>query len=295
MTEKKIVRARNFCFTHNNYPNTDLEDNLPCRYICYGREIGESGTPHLQGFVSFVNAKTLKQVIAMMPGCHIEVAKTVAAAINYCSKDGQFTERGERPQTQQEKGMVGKAREIERWQDALEHARCGNFEAIPADIYIRYRSTIHAIHRDMQCAPPVQPHALRDWQAELNEMLNREPDDRKVIFVVDANGSAGKTWFSQYYSNNHPNCQIIGSGKYDAMAYMLKLDNRVLFINCPRSQNEYLAYGFLEAVKDRMVNCPKYESQMKMLERQCHVVVMMNQEPDENALSKDRYIRIRIK
>lgn len=138
-------RSRNFCFTHNNYANTDLQDNLACKYICYGREVGESGTPHLQGFVCFHTMKSLKQVIAMLPGCHIEVAKgNVAQNIAYCSKGGLFTERGQRPQTQQETGM----HEKERWRVARQAAIAGNFEEIPDDIYIRCYTTLKKIHAD---------------------------------------------------------------------------------------------------------------------------------------------------
>ena len=59
---------RNFCFTHNNYSDTSLEDEISCKYIVYGREVGESGTPHLQGFLSFSSAKSLSAAIKSLPG-----------------------------------------------------------------------------------------------------------------------------------------------------------------------------------------------------------------------------------
>ena len=107
-----MSRIRNFVFTHNNYPSTELEDNLECRYIIYGKEVGESGTPHLQGFVSFVNGMSLSAVIKKLPGCHVEIVRNLPAAIEYCKKDGDFTERGVPPMTFSAAAKKGAA---ERW------------------------------------------------------------------------------------------------------------------------------------------------------------------------------------
>ena len=52
---------------------------------------------------------------------------------------------------------------------------------------------------------------------------------------------------------------------------------------------EYLNYGFLESLKDRMVFSPKYESQMKLLPNKVHVVVLGNEAPDETKMTADRY------
>ena len=57
-----MSRNRNYCFTFNNYPDTSLVDNLICKYIAYSKEVAPTtGTPHLQGYVTFVNAKTVQQ------------------------------------------------------------------------------------------------------------------------------------------------------------------------------------------------------------------------------------------
>jgi hypothetical protein len=61
-----MSRHRNFCFTYNNYPDTKLVDEIDCRYIAYSKEVGASGTPHLQGYICFTNAKSKSAVIAML-------------------------------------------------------------------------------------------------------------------------------------------------------------------------------------------------------------------------------------
>lgn len=145
-----MSRSRNFTFTHNNYENTVLEDSVECKYIIYGKEVAPTtGTPHLQGFVSFETLKSVKQVRALFVGSHVEVAKTIDQAIEYCKKEGDWTERGQPPLTPKEKG----AKEKLRWEEARQLAREGRFEEIQSEMYIRYRSTLHAIHNESRVAP----------------------------------------------------------------------------------------------------------------------------------------------
>lgn len=62
----------------------------------FGFEIGESGTPHLQGYVEFENARALggvKKIIGSR--AHLESRKGSARqAVDYCKKDGDFFEKG---------------------------------------------------------------------------------------------------------------------------------------------------------------------------------------------------------
>lgn len=93
-------RAKVWCFTLNNYTNDDenaLQDIEIAIYILYGREVGENGTPHLQGMVEFPIRKTFNQVKAIngLQRAHIEVCYNPQASVEYCKKDGDVFERGE--------------------------------------------------------------------------------------------------------------------------------------------------------------------------------------------------------
>lgn len=145
-----MSRSRAYCFTHNNYPNTELEDQLDCKYIIYGKEVGQSGTPHLQGFVYFDTVKSLAQVIKLLPGCHVETAIAPQEAIAYCRKDGDVTERGIAPVSQKRKGEMEK----DRWHTALKLAREGNIAEINPEIQFKYYRTIKEIAKDHMA--PVQ-------------------------------------------------------------------------------------------------------------------------------------------
>lgn len=118
-----------------------MVDGVPCKYVVYGKEVGESGTPHLQGFIAFELQKTESAVRKLLPGCHVEIAKTVEDAIEYCKKEGDFTERGVAPKS------LKKANEIQRdnWDLILACAKRGAIEEIPAEIQIKYDRALHAI------------------------------------------------------------------------------------------------------------------------------------------------------
>lgn len=92
-------KMRNFCFTLNNYSNLEytLLKDLECKYIVIGEEVGESGTPHLQGYVEFKNPRSFKGIKKIIGDrAHIERRYgTSTQAADYCKKDGKFFEKGE--------------------------------------------------------------------------------------------------------------------------------------------------------------------------------------------------------
>jgi hypothetical protein len=101
--DKTRTRAINWCFTLNNYTDESLlkhqeaieNDNVT--YVIFGREVGETGTPHLQGFVSITTRHSLIQVIQAIGQAHCTVTRSVDDSIVYCKKDGIFEEYGTRP------------------------------------------------------------------------------------------------------------------------------------------------------------------------------------------------------
>jgi len=124
-----MSKSKKFVFTTNNYEEYPTLQ-LDMKYLTYGKEIGDSGTPHLQGFVFYNYGVTLKKVIKDFPGSHVEIAKTLSEAIDYCHKDGDFMELGVRPKTQVQKGEG----EVKRWELALSACKEKRFTDIPADI-----------------------------------------------------------------------------------------------------------------------------------------------------------------
>lgn len=146
------IKSRNWCFTVNNY--SDVDENLfkeaNCKYMVYGREVGAEGTPHLQGFIVFENAKHLGGVKTLHASAHWEIAKGNCEQNRiYCTKQLDFVETGVIPMSQKRKGEV----EIERWDDAWNAAKRNRIDDIPADIRFRFYTTFKLIAKDYMVKP----------------------------------------------------------------------------------------------------------------------------------------------
>jgi hypothetical protein len=276
-----------FCFTLNNYSEDDilhLTNQLShFEYIIYGKEVGENGTPHLQGFLQSkerMSFRSLKRLLG--DRYHVEKARTTHEAISYCKKEGDFTELGRLKEGGGRTDMESFKFDVQQGMsrpDLIENhstifARYLQF----ADMYIAMHTKI-----TMEITP------LRPWQATLCDILKREGTEREILFIVDRVGNTGKSWFAKYFCAIYQTGQIIIPGKKADMAYMLDESKKVFFLDCPRSkQGEFIQYDFLEEIKNRYVFSGKYNSRIKSLEMN-HLVVMMNELPDETKLSADRY------
>lgn len=101
------ARSKYWTFTLNNYTDADVEhirkirEIFPsCTYLVFGREVGEAGTPHLQGYLEFDTRRRftiVKNLLAAGGRCHIEKRRRNATSQqnrDYCTKDGDFEEFG---------------------------------------------------------------------------------------------------------------------------------------------------------------------------------------------------------
>lgn len=164
--EGRPRRSRGIVFTLNNY--TEEEENIVrelaadehVRYLCFGREVGEGGTPHLQGYLYARNPQLFEWYRARIPRAHIEFQRgTPEQAVAYCEKDGDFNEWGTRPVGAKRKGEI----EAERWDDARASACRGDLESIPSDIYIRYYRTLKEIKKDHMFKPDDADDVTGEW------------------------------------------------------------------------------------------------------------------------------------
>lgn len=285
-----MSRAKHWCFTLNNYTDNDIEritnNAYLVDYIIFGREVGQSGTPHLQGFVSFPNRVRLNNCVETIGQAHFTVARSVDHAIQYCKKDGDFTEIGIRP------AVKGARNDLEAFKQAVLGGETDmkKLRIEHSDICAKYPKFVNDFVQDNIPRPIIKFFPLRPWQQTVYDALKLQPDARTIFFIVDYQGNGGKSWFGHYYCYLHDNAQVLLPGKKADMSYALNPLVRVLFIDAPRSkQGDFIQYDFLEDVKNGYVFCSKYESKIKYLQP-CHVVVFMNEDPDMNKLSRDRYV-----
>lgn len=92
--------SRNYIFVINNYNESEINhihsNSDKFQYCIYGKEVGESGTPHLQGYIELKQTMRHNKVKDIL-GQRVHLEKrygTQQEAINYCKKDHNFTEIG---------------------------------------------------------------------------------------------------------------------------------------------------------------------------------------------------------
>jgi len=290
-------KSRRFCFTINN--PTDDESSKVASFLdgprvvygVVGRETGETGTPHLQGFVILHAPQRFAFLHThLCPRAHLEVARAKSqTAADYCKKESDFDEYGTLPDAQ---GRRSDIEEFKVWVSSLASRPSERMvaRAFPS-LYLRYRGNLMSLVGHLSPDPEFGlGDDLRGWQRELATTLDSTPDDRTVEFIIDPDGAKGKTWFVRWLLQNKPDdVQVLSIGKRDDIAHCIDETKSIFLFDIPRGSMEYLQYSVLEKLKDQLVFSGKYESNTKILPHPVHVVVMCNEEPDLLKLTHDRY------
>lgn len=90
--KKQISPSKRWCFTYNNYDSSEITLlcdilDIECDKYIFGEEVGDSGTPHLQGYVEFKLKKRPTTIIELFKKFHWEKTKgTPLENAIYCSK-----------------------------------------------------------------------------------------------------------------------------------------------------------------------------------------------------------------
>jgi len=288
------IQGQRFVFTLNNYTDAHIEHlrilgtDDGTSYLVFGKEVGDSGTPHLQGFITLKKRKRFTAVLALFIGNpHVEQARgTNLQAADYCKKDGSFEEFGNIPK-------AGKIKQIDLF---IEWVSNRDTKPTKEDVAAEFPHIFMHNKRFMEYIDVKFPNTFniegdyRAYQQSLADLLDGPTNDRKINFIVDERGNTGKSWFIKKFCSTHPDdVQIFSLGKRDDIAYSIDVSKKYFFFDLPRSGLEFFQYSILESIKDRIIFSPKYESQTKVLSHDAHVVVFMNQSPDMTKLSRDRY------
>lgn len=121
-----LTKSRSWCGTWNNYTQYNYDNLINDErwvYIIIGKEIGDQGTPHLQFYARTKNAIRFSTLKAAYPQVHWEQAKgTVTQNVDYCSKQGNFEEKGEKPDDLRQ--ARGKLQQIFAIFEMLEEQMC---------------------------------------------------------------------------------------------------------------------------------------------------------------------------
>lgn len=291
--------AKNWCFTLNNPTNVEsthiagliASTEGLVSYLVVGRETGENGTPHLQGFVQFSRRCALARCRRLISNrAHFEIARgTPLEASNYCKKDGDFNEYGQLGVSQGKRSDWDKLKEfvLEKGSVPTNRELAGNFPGL----YAR-SNKLNEICKSFLPPPVLVTGDPRPgFQSTIWNMVQNEcTDTRKVYFFVDFVGNKGKTWIcAKLFSHFSERVQVLSVGKRDDLAHAIDESKDIFLFDCPRGTMEFLQYSVLEKLKDRMIFSPKYCSAAKILTKLPHVIVFSNEEPDNRKMSQDRY------
>lgn len=203
MPQTDEARSLHWCFTWNNPPaqyqnaatwSTHLQryaDKI--QYLVAQLEIGESGTPHWQGYIEFLTRTKLATLKRMIPSAHWEKRRgTRIQARAYCQKDetrvgNEQIEMGRWIEEEQDRrGNQIKYREminmIKEGKKDLEIA-----DAFPA-LYLRHHSAIDKLR--LACTK------ARDWVMEVIVLIG-PTGTGKTHTAVHENGGIDKCYIKE--------------------------------------------------------------------------------------------------
>lgn len=279
-------RSCNWFLTINNPETTELAQHASEKYAVWQLEKGESGTPHLQATLVFPNALHFNAVKKVYPRARIEKVRYLHKAIKYCKKEDTRLEgpweRGEAPKGQ------GKRTDLDAACDMLKQG------ASMRDVCMEHASVVAKFGRHLQYVQALLQESPRDsdfdpraWQQIILDKLKEPADDRKIIWVYDNKGNAGKSRLARHLLAEYNAISL--SGKVADMVYAYNNEPIVIFdVSRTQADNMQHLYDMAERLKNGALFNTKYESRMKLF-KPPHVIFFSNSLPDMRSWSEDRY------
>jgi len=134
----------------------------------------------------------------------------------------------------------------------------------------------------------------KPWQQEVIDKCEEEPDDRSIYWYWEETGNIGKSFLVRYLYNKYD--VIIGNGKMGDVLNNVRTyievenkDPRIIILDIPRSSLEFINYGVIEKLKDKLIYSGKYEGGTINIVEDVHVIVFANEPPKEYKMSEDRW------
>lgn len=307
---KAPKNTRRITFSLFKYQHNEREARLlewathNCRYIIAGREVcPRTQEHHLQCYAVLRKVRNfgavlreLRQVLACgEDGAAFWVSPSRGSSSEnktYCSKDEDFWEWGDCPGDGGDRTDLDWCAERLRahrfWEDAIIDPELTSCIARYRNWAVEqqaYGARLHA----RKCAADRGFPALYEWQRDLLNEIEQEPHERRISFIVDPRGGGGKSSFARWLALTRDDTElhkVAGDIKPSDVAFKLQ-GKRVQLFDCSRDAGR-VPYALVETIKDGYVFSPKYACIDKIFPIP-FVFVFMNQDPDREALSADRY------
>lgn len=208
------VQLRNFVFTLNNWSFQDREEllKLDYHYLVFGKEIGDSGTPHLQGYCELKKRYRLSKIKEYIPRAHIEKRRgTPQQASDYCKKDGDFEEYGEMRRQGCRNDLVGFLEDVQGSKPTMD-------ELLQTTLYMRYPRHCHLVIDTYY--PPAELDALDNewiWGPTGTGKSRKARDENPSLYLKGMN-----KWWDGFVDEDTALIEDIDSS-HAFMGYYLKI------------------------------------------------------------------------
>lgn len=258
--KKQISPAIRWCFTLNNYNEKDIIFYSSiikeyCKIGFFSKEVGKSGTPHLQGYVEF--KKKNRPVSKFGKGANWE--KAVGNKIDNWNYITNNPDKGISQELAFSHGRVPKVIKIIEEHQFFEWQK-------QALTLIQGEIDDRQIHWFYDTEGSVGKTAFCKYLAV-----------NYGAICLGGKASDCRNGILEYMKNNEGETP------------------EIVLINIPRSFNsDYLSYEALENIKDMFFYSGKYEGGM-VCGNPPHLLVFSNEEPDYSKCSKDRWVVTKVK
>lgn len=301
-----------FCFTLNNYTPanvarlSDAIGRCGIRYMVFGKEVGASGTPHLQGYLQ-TNQKNKSRIYDMF-NIHVKPQeRTATQAADYCKKDGDVSEfgvfdpsiKGTKEKSQGSRSDIdGIMTDIDAGMSYAEvtrkHAKtaCRIGQFIREQIQFRDSGAAIAASRAR-----MQSLRLYPWQQELLTTVEQPAEERAIHWIWCSEGRSGKSTFATYLLTVKDACVLTGGKSQDLAFIFAQAPKKIVVFDLSRtaapaeegekSKLDHL-YSLAETLKNGRLTSTKYHSTTVAFEIP-HVIFFANFECDYTKWTADRY------
>lgn len=261
--EKKIkqcVQRKKWCFTFNNYHEDHIEhlERSLKSVGDYGfqREIGKSGTRHLQGWVS--GHSRFRPSELDLP-CHWTKIKWLC--------------------------MKGNIQQNKHY--------CTDWHKRDIGPYAKWVYTNVSIPRELVTLSKDQ---LLPWQAKIASWFVEYEDalfGRAIHWVWEPTGNIGKSVLAAYLFDQGDDVGIVSGAKKDmkfVVSEMVKggIMPKLIMIDIPRVNGDHFSVAGIEEIKNGLFMSEKFESKFCRYNRPW-ILAFSNQPPPVERMSKDRW------
>lgn len=151
----KAGTCAKYVFTLNNYTDAELAriERFPetVRFVAYSKEVGDSGTPHLQGYIVYWNSVRMTTVKQFLRRAHIEpMHGTLAQSEQYCSKQSALIKFGDEPAQGRRTDIITVKRKLDEGMsvmDVMQDESCFNLCQRNERSLSKYASHIQMVKR----------------------------------------------------------------------------------------------------------------------------------------------------